>query len=277
MEAVECDVVAEAEYARAEEAARLTAETEARAKAEAQAQAKAKAAEAKPPLDSHDALHWAAASGSAAELRRALKRWPMDVRQVAVTNAEFLDKPSRFSRRPDWIAATPLYEAASRGHTDCVQLLLASQAAVDQPTNTDETPLHASCALGYSECVQLLLGAHAAIERPARSGATPLLSALQARQDAVAVVLIDAHADVGAVLRGGRGVLHCAAFAGTPMPACEELLAAGAACDARDARGRMPLHMAAACGYAALAMRLIIQVTLALVLALALALALALP
>ena len=205
--AEECDVEAEAEHARAEEAARLAAEAEARAKTEAQAQAKAKAAaaraEAKPPQDAHDALHWAAAKGNATELKhRALKRWPLDVRQVAVTSAEFIDKPSRFSRRPDWIAATPLYEAASRGHTDCVQLLLAAHAAVDLPTNTGDTPLHAACGRGHSECVQLLLAAHAAIDRPAPSGATPLLSALQARRDEVAIVLMEAHADVGVRLRG---------------------------------------------------------------------------
>ena len=207
VEAEECEVEADAEHARAEEAARLAAEAEARAKTEAQAQARAKAAaaraESKPPQDAHDALHWAAAKGNATELKhRALKRWPLDVRQVAVTSAEFIDKPSRFSRRPDWIAATPLYEAASRGHTDCVQLLLAAHAAVDLPTNTGDTPLHAACGRGYSECVQLLLAARAVIDRPARSGATPLLSALQSRQDEAALVLIEAHADVGVCLGG---------------------------------------------------------------------------
>ena len=108
-------------------------------------------AEAKPPQEAHDFLHTSAVTGDANGLQRALKRWPLDVRQVAmanppnpnaspnpnpnprpnphprpnpkqvaVSNSEFLDKPSRFSRRPDWIAATPLFEAASRGHAACV-------------------------------------------------------------------------------------------------------------------------------------------------------------
>ena len=151
-----------------------------------------------------------------------------------MANSEFLDKPSRFSRRPDWIAATPLFEAASRGHAACVRLLLAAHAAVDQPTSTGETPLSASCVRGHTECVSLLLAAHALMERPGPTGATPLLSALQARQDDVAVVLMETRADVSALLHDGRGVLHCAALAGTSMPVCEDLLSAGASCDARD-------------------------------------------
>ena len=43
-------------------------------------------AEAKPPQEAHDLLHSAAVTGDANGLQRALKRWPLDVRQVAVAN-----------------------------------------------------------------------------------------------------------------------------------------------------------------------------------------------
>ena len=43
-------------------------------------------AEAKPPQEAHDLLHSAAVMGDANGLQRALKRWPLNVRQVAVAN-----------------------------------------------------------------------------------------------------------------------------------------------------------------------------------------------
>ena len=44
-------------------------------------------AEATPPQEAHDLLHSAAVvTGDANGLQRALKRWPLDVRQVAVAN-----------------------------------------------------------------------------------------------------------------------------------------------------------------------------------------------
>ena len=182
----------------------------------------------KRPPDALDALHWAAARGNPIEVRRALRDGDHPI------NAGFIDKPSG----PDWRAATALFSACSHGHSDCVQLLLAAHAAVDHPSNNGDTPLYTASGLGHSDCVQLLLASHAALDQPASNGATPLLTALLRRQDTVALVLIAARADVTAVLNDERGALHCAAFTGSSVPVCEALLAAGAACDARDAKGR---------------------------------------
>ena len=86
-----------------------------------------------------------------------------------------------------------LYLAGKLGRSECVQLLLDTHAAIDQPDSDGVTPLLVTCDRGHSECVQLLLAAHAVIDRPSSSsgGATPLLSALQLRQDEVAIVPID--------------------------------------------------------------------------------------
>ena len=70
-----------------------------------------------------------------------------------------------------------LLAAASLGHGECLQLLLAAHAAVDQADSDDQTPLHAACFEGHGDCVQLLLAAHAAIDQADSDGNTPLFVA----------------------------------------------------------------------------------------------------
>ena len=50
---------------------------------------------------------------------------------------------------------TPLHTASSKGHIECVQLLLAANAAVDKPTSDGRTPLLAACYEGQAACVRL--------------------------------------------------------------------------------------------------------------------------
>ena len=46
-----------------------------------------------------------------------------------------------------------------------MQLLLAAQAAIDQPNHSGTAPLHTACFKGHGDCVQLLLAAHAATDQ----------------------------------------------------------------------------------------------------------------
>ena len=57
---------------------------------------------------------------------------------------------------------TPLFKAASQNYSECVRLLLAANADVNQATiDEGATPLFIGCLRGSTECVRLLLAANA--------------------------------------------------------------------------------------------------------------------
>ena len=56
------------------------------------------------------------------------------------------------------------------GHGDCVQLLIAANATIDQAASNGCTPLSAACCHGYSNCVKLLIAANATIDHAASNG-----------------------------------------------------------------------------------------------------------
>ena len=68
-----------------------------------------------------------------------------------------------------------LGHACASGETECVRLLLAAHAAVDQADKKGCTPLIVACCKGHVECAQLLLAAHAAINQAEKDGGTPHL------------------------------------------------------------------------------------------------------
>ena len=64
----------------------------------------------------------------------------------------------------------PLHAACWMNATECAKLLLAANAAVDQPMVDGCTPLHTACQEHATECAKLLLGAGA---DPALVGGAP--------------------------------------------------------------------------------------------------------
>lgn len=68
---------------------------------------------------------------------------------------------------------TPLHVAASRGHTDVVQLLLRRRAKPDSAP-AGRTALHEACAAGHTACVHALLVAGADPDIPDQDGKRPL-------------------------------------------------------------------------------------------------------
>ena len=76
---------------------------------------------------------------------------------------------------------TPLFMACQNGHTDVVQLLLYSQADLDQQTpGSGTTPLFVGSQNGHTDVVKLLLDAKANPSRAKKgTGSTPLWIAAQ--------------------------------------------------------------------------------------------------
>ena len=70
-----------------------------------------------------------------------------------------------------------LWHACQLGQPQCVRLLLAARAAIDQPDIDGDMPLYIACRYGHGECTQLLLAARAAVDQPDIDGATPLYAA----------------------------------------------------------------------------------------------------
>lgn len=68
---------------------------------------------------------------------------------------------------------TPLHVAASRGHTEVLQLLLKRRAKPDSAPG-GRTALHEACTAGHTACVRVLLVAGADPNIPDQDGKRPL-------------------------------------------------------------------------------------------------------
>jgi ankyrin repeat protein len=82
---------------------------------------------------------------------------------------------------------TPLLESASRHHTECVAVLLAAGAKMEQSDSNGRTPLILAAAGGFDDIVSLLLMKKASVNHVDLSGATALFHA-------VCVLSLDFHA-----------------------------------------------------------------------------------
>lgn len=136
---------------------------------------------------------------------------------------------------------TPLHEAASFGHPEIAETLIARGADVNMGSIA---PLHAAARKGHVAIVKLLLhhGANVNVHTEAREE-TPLHWAVGAGERAIAELLLASGADPNARDAGGFAPLHWAAFLADEKIA-EVLLAHGADVNAYDNRRRTPLYWA---------------------------------
>ncbi|KAM9306035.1 ankyrin repeat and SOCS box protein 10 [Gastrophryne carolinensis] len=140
----------------------------------------------------------------------------------------------------------PIYVTASRGYTDCLQLLLKRGADVDFAPG-GESALHGACQNGHSDCARLLLLYGANPNAESQDGARPLHHCKTPESYLCAKMLLQYGAHINSQMEdGGFTPLHVAAQHGLPELA-DLYLRYGAAVEKRSANGETPLS--AACGH----------------------------
>ena len=145
-------------------------------------------------------------------------------------------------------AAGELAEAAMRGDTATVSLLLDQGTDVDEPQPDGATALHWAAYGDHSELAALLIDAGADVAVRNRAGMTPLVLAAETGSAEMVERLLDAGADPFETLPNGETALMMAARTGD-VATIELLIDRGADIDARETRrGTTALMWAAAYG-----------------------------
>nr|XP_046260475.1 ankyrin repeat and SOCS box protein 11 isoform X2 [Scatophagus argus] len=135
---------------------------------------------------------------------------------------------------------TPLFNSCSSGSAACVRLILQHSASIHPPHQL-ASPIHEAAKKGHRECLELLLsyGAHIDMELPVVG--TPLYSACMSQAVACVGLLLHSGADV----QKGCGLdspLHAAVQSGGAN-VVDLLLDFGADGCCRNAEGKTPLDL----------------------------------
>eukprot|EP01083_Nonionella_stella_P039035 106153_1 len=111
---------------------------------------------------------------------------------------------------------TPLWIAASRGNSQCMEPLINYGADLNKPDRSQgATPLFVACQNGKKASVDLLLAANADVNRPrSGDGTTPLMMAAHNGHAGIVDVLLKSGADPMQANTTGLNALGCAAMQG---------------------------------------------------------------
>jgi uncharacterized protein len=151
----------------------------------------------------------------------------------------------------DKSAGLDIFEASAAGRLDRVAELAGERPAlVNAHANDGFQPLGLAAFFGHTDIVDFLLSSGAAVNSPSRNAqhVMPLHSAAAGAHLAIARLLLEHGADVNAVQEGGFVPLHSAAQNGQ-IEMVTLLLARGAAVGAQTSDGRTALAFALEAGH----------------------------
>ncbi|XP_013378966.1 serine/threonine-protein phosphatase 6 regulatory ankyrin repeat subunit B [Lingula anatina] len=157
------------------------------------------------------------------------------------------DRQRDINHQDGW-KRTPLHNAASGGHTDCVKFLIQHGADTNIQDMWERTPLYKAASGGHTQCVELLLqhGADTSIQD--RWKRTPLHKAVRSGHTECVQLLLRHRANTSIQDENWMTPLHLAAR-GCHTECIQLLLQHGADTSIQDVRGRTPLHWAAVVGH----------------------------
>ena len=145
---------------------------------------------------------------------------------------------------------SPLYLAASEGHTEVVKLLLDAGANADEPSMLNRSsPLHIAVQNGHIDTVRVLIKAVTDVNKATFSGKTPLLLAVLNGHHNIAKLLLEGGADVDkSDVAYGNTPLMAAAYNGH-LNVVKVLLDGGADINLHNIHGRRALWFATLGGH----------------------------
>ncbi|NXC59058.1 RAI14 protein, partial [Aleadryas rufinucha] len=143
----------------------------------------------------------------------------------------------------DGAGHSALHLAAKNSHPDCVKRLLQSKCPADSTDNSGKTALHYAAACGCLQAVQLLCEHKCPINIKDLDGNIPLLLAVQNGYVEVCKYLLDHGADINTRDKNGRTALMMACEA-SRLNMVEAFLRRGADVSLVDVFGQNALHYA---------------------------------
>ncbi|KAM6991061.1 ankycorbin isoform 2-T2 [Passerculus sandwichensis] len=143
----------------------------------------------------------------------------------------------------DGAGHSALHLAAKNSHPDCVKRLLQSKCPADTTDNSGKTALHYAAACGCLQAVQLLCEHKCPINIKDLDGNIPLLLAVQNGHTEVCKYLLDHGADINTRDKNGRTALMMACEASS-LNMVEAFLRRGADVSLVDVFGQNALHYA---------------------------------
>ncbi|XP_014112432.1 PREDICTED: ankycorbin isoform X2 [Pseudopodoces humilis] len=143
----------------------------------------------------------------------------------------------------DGAGHSALHLAAKNSHPDCVKRLLQSKCPADSTDNSGKTALHYAAACGCLQAVQLLCEHKCPINTKDLDGNIPLLLAVQHGHTEVCKYLLDHGADINTRDKNGRTALMMACEASS-LNMVDAFLRRGADVSLVDVFGQNALHYA---------------------------------
>ncbi|KAM9735183.1 ankycorbin isoform 2-T2 [Menidia menidia] len=142
---------------------------------------------------------------------------------------------------PDACGFTALHLAAKNNHLDCCRKLLQSKCPIDVLDGSGKTALHHAVASGSIQIVQLLCELKSPINLKDADGVTSLMLSAKHNHPEVCSILLDFGAEINASDNAGRTALMLAAESNA-VSVVEVLVLRGADLSAVDAEGQDVVH-----------------------------------